>query len=377
MSLSEREKSLLCLAAIAAAALLAFSPCLFNDFLFMDDPQLVWQNLIIRDLSPAGLARLFFHPPADLYMPLVFLTYAIEYHFFGVEPMAYHATNILLHALNAGLVFLFLRPFFKSLWPVFAAALIFTVHPLNVETVAWVSQRKDVLFFFFAALSLALHTRRARTGHGKDDAPALIAFALALLSKPMAVTLPALFVLTDVCLFKQGWRASLRSKALFFLLAGVFSVWTVMVFVEGGHIRPVAAGWWSNMPFYGLVQYFSKMALPLRLAAVFSVPRQRRSFASRGAFYCGRVRRFAALPEKSSPCFFRPGFFCDRAFAGAPTDPGGTHAGRRPVCVSALDRVVFYFCGGRRVHGVEKPRRPASRSCGNSCGFREFYESHV
>ena len=66
MSLSEREKSLLCLAAIAAAALLAFSPCLFNGFLFMDDPQLVWQIPLVRDFSPAGVARIFLHPPADL-----------------------------------------------------------------------------------------------------------------------------------------------------------------------------------------------------------------------------------------------------------------------------------------------------------------------
>jgi tetratricopeptide (TPR) repeat protein len=131
------------------------------------------------------------------YHPLTWLSLQFDARFHGPDPMAFHATNVVIHALNAACLFLLFTSLTGQMLPSAMVALIFAVHPLHVESVTWVSERKDVLSTFFALLSLLAYTAYARNPGPTRYVGALVALAISLLAKPMYVTLPALMVLLD------------------------------------------------------------------------------------------------------------------------------------------------------------------------------------
>jgi len=267
--------------------LLIYAPSLGNGFFAMDDGMLIFQNNLIREISPQTLYTIFTNYDPELYIPLTFLSYQFDYLIGGYHPFIYHLTNLLLHAgssvLVVGVVWLLLEktavpsldtpldtPFgllgttrddtakFIALF----CGLLFAIHPLHTEAVAWASARKDVLsgFFFLGAfVSYLLWVTRnpefgiRNPGEAKDDSGfptslrlrrasrvpnsgfrslrsktyliSIIAFILALLSKVTAITLPAILILTD---WYQG--RSLKDKKMwlnkipYFLLSIIFGI---------------------------------------------------------------------------------------------------------------------------------------------------------
>jgi hypothetical protein len=224
----KRFTTLILALAVVALTALSFYPVINNGFVNLDDNVLVYENTKIMHLSTDSIRVMFTSFHASLYHPLVLLSYALEYRFAGAAPAVYHATNFSLHLCNVLLVFWLFLLLTEDRLIAFLVALLFGIHPMHVESVAWISERKDVLYAFFFLLSLALYVFRARTGRWKYAVFAFLAFIGAVLSKPMAITLPLLLVLFDVMLrLPQKRLRPWLEKLPFFAVAGIFT-WLTM-----------------------------------------------------------------------------------------------------------------------------------------------------
>ena len=227
------------------AILGAYYESLSCPFLNWDDPFYIRDNPYIRDLSWNGIYKMFSQPMVANYFPLQILTYALDYHIWHMQPFGYHLQNVMLHFLNAVLVFFLLKKVFVKLWVSFFAALLFGLHPVNVESVTWVAERKNVL-----SLALVLSSFLAYLHYVEEQRPtqrkgfyllAFFLFLLAVLAKVSAVVLPLLFILYDLCFQKRTKWEMARDKMPFFVLALFFSVLTVWIYHSGEHLPPYHA----------------------------------------------------------------------------------------------------------------------------------------
>jgi Tfp pilus assembly protein PilF len=184
---------------LALCILTLYAPVLSSDFVNWDDDVVLLQNPAIT--SSDGLARIWSTvelPASFPNYPLVFTSYWIEHHFWGLNPAVFHAGNAVLHTLNTVLVFLLGLAFGLSSWIAFAAALLFGAHPIQVESVAWISERKNVLSTFFALLTCLSYLRYRAGGGSRWYGVALAAFAAALLSKTATVIVPLSLAVADL-----------------------------------------------------------------------------------------------------------------------------------------------------------------------------------
>jgi protein O-mannosyl-transferase len=242
--------------AIAAAALLValvlvvYAPVVRNKFIW-DDDAYVLRNLTLRSLP--GLWAIWFAPYAlPQYYPLVHTTFWLEYHQWGLEPLGYHVTNVLLHAVSVVLVWrLFLRLRLPGAW---LAAALFAVHPVMVESVAWATERKNVLSLALALGSMLSYLRFApaeREGTSRLDASrgtpwlwyalALVLFVLALLSKTVVASMPAVLIL--IYWWKRG-RVGLRDVlplVPFFVVGAGLGIFTA--YLETVHVGAQGDDW--------------------------------------------------------------------------------------------------------------------------------------
>jgi len=168
------------------------------DFVTYDDPDYVTEN---RDIT-AGLSREGLHyalttPVMGFYHPVTMLSLLADYEYFGMEPAGYHLVNVALHAMNSLLVFALLQYCTRRVWPCAFVAALFAVHPLHVESVAWIAERKDVLSTFFGLACLWAYAGFARTGSRRLYVLSLALLTAGLLSKSMLVTIPVLMLLLD------------------------------------------------------------------------------------------------------------------------------------------------------------------------------------
>ena len=259
---------------LLAATALAYLPAFRAGFIW-DDPVYVAENHTLRSLD--GLRQIWLVPGAVIqYYPLVFTTFWIEYHLWGLNPAGYHAVNVALHGLNAILVWLLLRRL-EVRWAWVAAA-IFALHPVHVESVAWITERKNTLSTLFYLLSLRAYLgfRPLQTGgpHAGGNrsfyALAVAAFAAALLSKTVACSLPAaILLLTWWKRGRIGWRDILPLLPFFVLGLGLS---LVTISMEAEHVGAEGPEW--NLSFLDRVLiagralwfYLSKLIWPAGLA---------------------------------------------------------------------------------------------------------------
>lgn len=199
-----RAMALIIAGGIFLATALLFARACENQFVNYDDPDYVTANAhVLAGLNAAGLRWAVTAQAASNWHPLTWVSHMLDVSLFGKNPAGHHATSVLLHACNAALAFLALRRLTGSRWTSALAALLFAWHPLRVESVAWVAERKDVLssVFFFAVLwGYAGYAERRNRGNLGIAWYAFVAlmFALGLLAKPMLVTLPGVLLLLDV-----------------------------------------------------------------------------------------------------------------------------------------------------------------------------------
>ncbi|MEX2207817.1 MAG: tetratricopeptide repeat protein [Myxococcota bacterium] len=219
------NRVLLC-AAIAIATLALYAPVRALPFLLYDDPQYVTQNPPVKEgLTLDGVRWAFTSTHASNWHPLTWLSHMLDAELFGTSPVGPHVENGVLHALNACLVFLWLASLTGSVWRSAAVAALFALHPQRVESVAWVSERKDLLCASFALLALVAWTSFAKRGSRAGYALALAFMALGLLAKPMLVSLPLLLLVLDYWPLARGLR--IAEKLPFVGLAVVSSLVTL------------------------------------------------------------------------------------------------------------------------------------------------------
>ena len=278
---------------IVLAVVAVFSVGLRNEFVDWDDPSNFLQNQHYRGLGRAHLAWMFTTTLAGHYIPLTWLTFGLDYLLWGMEPAGYHFTNLVLHAANATLVYWLAKHLLTSARPradeyalragAAVAALFFAVHPLRAESVAWATQRRDVLsgLLFLACVWAYLRAARA-DGHSRRGLRLLAigAFALAMLAKSIVMPLPLLLLVLDWYPLRrlqgfswsEGNRRILLEKIPFFAVAlagaGV-SYWAV---ARDGLVTNYSFVARVALALYSLVFYVSKTVLPLDLSPLYELP---------------------------------------------------------------------------------------------------------
>ena len=222
---------------LAGSVLLAFAPALWNGWVFYDEPQYLLDNpMVQRGLTLRGLRWAFTTFHASNWHPLTWISHMLDWQLFGARPWGHHLVALLLHASAAALCFLFLDGATQSRGRSFFAAALFALHPLRVESVAWAAERKDLLCGLFFLAACHAHVVRARRGSG-GGAVTLFA-ALALLSKPMAVSLPVALLLLDVWPLRRQerfWKLLLEKAPIAALSAAVAAM-TMLAQVAGGAV---------------------------------------------------------------------------------------------------------------------------------------------
>jgi protein O-mannosyl-transferase len=310
--------AVLCLA-LALGTFIVFGRVLECDYVNCDDPDYVTSNPeVLGGLTLSGAAWAFRTTAAGNWHPLTWLSHMLDVSLFGVGARGPHLLNLLLHVASTVLLFLLLRQFTGAIWRSALVAALFAVHPLHVESVAWISERKDVLSTFFGLLTVCEYGRyaRKRAGTGTmsrtsffrgwvlDYSLALLFFAFGLMSKPMLVTLPFVLLLLDYwplnrmsgagslapnakkpsLMNPEGSRVGLRRSVLlrlskekipFFLLSAISCAVTFLAQKAGGAVQP-----FSNLPLelrienalVAYARYLGKTFWPADLCVIYPLP---------------------------------------------------------------------------------------------------------
>ena len=254
-------------ACLAAAVFLTYAPVFRNGFIGYDDPDYVTANThVTTGLTPENIGWAFTTSHASNWHPLTWLSHQADCTLFGVDPVAHHFTNLLLHIANTVLLFLFLNAATGSWWKSAFIAAIFGLHPLHVQSVAWAAERKDVLCTFFGMLALLAYLRRRY-------ALMAVLFACALMAKPMLVTLPLLLLILDWWPLQR--KLSIREKLPLAALTVLASIVTVWAQKRGGAVATL-----ETLPFglrlsnalVSYVAYLGKTLWPANLSVLYPFP---------------------------------------------------------------------------------------------------------
>lgn len=261
----------------------AFIPALNNEFNNWDDDRYVTDNTLLTDLSSSAIKDIFTTPVNAVYCPLVVLSFAVEKQLFGLNPLPFHLNNILLHLMCVALVFWLMRLLKLRLEAAFLVALLFGIHTMRVESVAWVTERKDVLFgvFYLASMVLYVLSRERPEKRNAYLIASILLFIPALFSKIQAVTLPLSLLCID---YLRGNITNIKSfigeslkKTPYFLLSLAIGALGIYFLKEANLIDVSNTFPAYYRPFFGaytLIVYIAKFILPLPqfLAACYPYP---------------------------------------------------------------------------------------------------------
>lgn len=248
---------------IIVITFLTFAGVLGHEFLSWDDEILVTQNYLVRNFSP----MIFWSYDPELYIPITLLSFQINYALFDLNPFWYHLTNLIIHISNALLVFWLSLMIIKKRYLAVFAALIFAVHPLNTEAVAWISARKELLSTFFMLSALITYVK---TGDKRwMIVLSLILFVLAMMSKVTALVLPLILILYDQAQPKSENRNP-KTYIPFLLLAGIFAV--IAVVGKSIAVIQLTTTEMVLLAFRSTTFYLQKFLLPIKLSAIYGAP---------------------------------------------------------------------------------------------------------
>ena len=300
---------------VALATFIAYLPALRNGFVYWDDNLYVFENLSIRSIGSGFFRWAFLGFHVSNWHPLAWISHALDYALWGLDPWGHHLTSIVLHVANTAIVVLLAQRLILSakvraadganslrvdrgvLIAAGVTGLLFGLHPVHVESVAWVAERKDLLCAMFFLLGAAAYTGNVGVGADPEPEPlgksafprwfarrhltAMVFFLLALMSKPMAVTFPVVLLILDWYPFRRirsvgTFLAASWSKAPFFALSLASSVLTIEAQRAGGALLPADVVPWT-MRFLvaarSLVAYLGKMLWPVHLMPLYPYPK--------------------------------------------------------------------------------------------------------
>jgi tetratricopeptide (TPR) repeat protein len=260
---------------------LVFSSSLQNGFVDDWDDQLyVTQNpLVLTDNIPWD--KIWKEPVAGNYHPITMISLAIDHQFSGREPFGYHLTNLLLHLANVLLVFFFfLKLTDGNKFIAFFSGLLFGIHPMHVESVAWISERKDVLYTFFFFIALICYLQYLDKKKLYFLGACFLLFILSLLSKPAAVIFPLILLLIDWQQKREINLKMLAEKIPFLALSVVLGYMTLNIQSEAGAVNMDTYTFFQRFLFasFGFVAYLGKLILPLKLSVLYPFPEANEGF---------------------------------------------------------------------------------------------------
>ena len=257
--------------ALAAVTLLVYAQLGTHGFISYDDEAYVTENPhVLGGLSRAGVQWAFATFDYFYWQPLTWLSHMLDCQLFGVRPGWHHATNLLLHVASSLLVFFVFRRMTGAVWRSALVAALFALHPLRVESVSWVAERKDMLSGFFLMLTLWAYARYVERPDNRRYGLVLLAMCLGLMSKPMLVTVPFLLLALDYWPLR---RVAIAEKVPMLILAAVSAVLTV-----AGQHRMGAMP--ADIPLFlrlanapvAFARYLGKTIWPERLAIFYPYP---------------------------------------------------------------------------------------------------------
>ncbi|NTW31267.1 MAG: tetratricopeptide repeat protein [Bacteroidetes bacterium] len=265
--------------AIIVFTALIYLRALFNDFANLDDDMYILKNPYIRDFSLNGIKAIFTSFYCSNYHPLTTITYLFEFKCFGLSPFPYHLINVILHLINTFIVYKLSEKLSGNSLTALIVTALFAVHPMHVESVAWVSERKDVLYALFYLLALLVYLRYIGNGYKlKYYTGVLFLFILSLLSKSAAVTLPLLMILVDIYKGRKINTKSLLEKIPFLLLSVVFGILAIMSqqVVGSGNEISLSFNFIERIFLltYTLAFYLVKLVFPFNLSAMHYYPNE-------------------------------------------------------------------------------------------------------
>ena len=270
---------------LIATTIAVFFPVVNHDFVYYDDPKYVTENAVVsRGLTGAGVAWAFTTGTDANWFPLTWLSHMLDVQLHGMNAGGHHFTSLLLHALSAAVLFKVLHMMTGSTGRSSFVAAMFSLHPLHVESVAWVAERKDVISTLFWMMTMWAYAAYAKDPKLRRFVPVMALFALGLMSKPMLVTLPFVLLLLDFWPLRRvagmspksqaqrSYAQLIREKIPLFGLAVVSSVTTFLVQREGGAVGTLDAYPFAQRVGNALVSYLAyirKMIWPSDLAAFY------------------------------------------------------------------------------------------------------------
>ena len=274
-----------------ALVILVFGQTLGFQFVNFDDDHLVSENAhILRGLTSgnlswalvAGTGRCM--ADTDYWRPLSLISHMADMQLFGMHAGAHHCVNVTIHAINSVLLFLVLFSMTDMIWRSAMVAALFAIHPLHVESVAWVAERKDVLSGLFFVLTLAAYVRFVRIPFAWGNYFLILIFsALALMSKPMVVTIPVVLLVLDYWPLNSNLNSNVRRRPLYRLVLEKVPLFAMALCVawltahSSGGINPelmdsISLPWRLGMALVSSVTYLNQMVWPFGLAVFYPHP---------------------------------------------------------------------------------------------------------
>jgi Tfp pilus assembly protein PilF len=297
-----RIKAIIC-AVIVGGTLIAYEPIRHNGFVNFDDDKYVVENTNVHGgITRQSVIWAFTKSYSHNWHPITWLSHMLDYEIYGLKPLGHHITNLLIHIVNSLLLFLLLSRMTGAMWRSGFVAAAFALHPVHVESVAWIAERKDMLSGLFWMLTILAYVRYAERPNVRRYVLVLLAFVMGLMSKPMVVTLPFVLLLLDWWPLGRFGRQQkeaetataeqqiisirypratlghlIAEKIPLFTLSAISSVITFVVQKQGGAVVGL-----TNWPLHmrvinALNSYFNyvvKMVYPKGLAASYPVPEQ-------------------------------------------------------------------------------------------------------
>ena len=263
---------------VLLASLLVLSPSLFNEWVNWDDDYYVLNNPLVQKLSMGQIGELFTTLQVQgNYHPLTLISLAVDYKIAGTDPFMFHLTNLVFHLLNTALVLGFIYRLTGSVYLAMITALLFGIHPMHVESVAWISERKDVLytFFFLGGLIFYLNYLQGKQRKYLWLALCMLAFVLSLLSKGMAVSFPLILLLIDYLKKRTDYRQLILEKVPFLLISLGGGILTVIAQRAGqalSHAPDISFFESLFTACYGLCLYTIKALIPFQLSTFHPYP---------------------------------------------------------------------------------------------------------
>jgi tetratricopeptide (TPR) repeat protein len=256
--------------------LICFYPSLGNDFQVMwDDDDYILKNPYIQSLSLENIFRIFSVTLSGNYHPITLLSNAVEYYFFGFNPFLYHLDNLILHLLNTSLVYLFFFLLRKKVSMAFFIALVFGIHPMHVESVAWLSERKDLLYALFFLISMIAYLIYIRRKERIYLYITFVSFILSVLSKSAGIVLPLVLIIIEMMEGRKLNWTIIKNKWLFLSISFLFGILAIYTQKLTGSVQSHPEYNIIERIFfilYGYVFYLWKFFIPAPLSALHLYP---------------------------------------------------------------------------------------------------------